>query len=407
MYTVNEYLDKEYGIGSVPKYMAARCTGRKSFGNECDICARVCPEKIYPKGKRMHPVWDGCIRCGLCSAACPARCLTAPKDQVKRFLMALQKRTRCTIGCGKCKDLPALRVSCIAALSWEQLAIAALRGGVVLQLGFCRECERIDAYRQIEETRKKLKSFLGEAYDRENVTEVHDPEEAFPEEKKIVNRREFFQVMKSFPIDKALAMMPKLENKQESGLFYRAILRNMVKQPVVMELPLFSENCYQCGYCEKACPNQALEFIAEEGHFTAVVDIWKCTGCGICKNICRNQGIKSIVPMKVPHLGKAALAKMAKSVCPGCGKAVSRDHKGLCGVCEKKAKVEESKARYEKRKNVRSEHRDYVLSDSSFASRSAAARQHQLDNGDFSSLSAGDSSRFGYEEKVYDAKERY
>ena len=71
MYTLKERLEGEYGIVRIPQYIANRCNDRKSQGGDCTICAEICPEHIYPAGKRKHLVWDRCVKCGLCARLCP------------------------------------------------------------------------------------------------------------------------------------------------------------------------------------------------------------------------------------------------------------------------------------------------------------------------------------------------
>ena len=99
MNTLKEQLEAAYGLSRSPQYQAKRCTARKSRGETCNVCAEICPEKVFPSGKRKHPTWDACSHCGLCAASCPARCITPPVDRVKSFLMAVAKPGPLTLGC--------------------------------------------------------------------------------------------------------------------------------------------------------------------------------------------------------------------------------------------------------------------------------------------------------------------
>ena len=130
MYTIKERLENDYGIVRTPRYFADRCSARKSRGENCTVCADICPQGIYPYGKRKRPVWDQCIHCGLCAAACPDNCLTPPADRANAFLMACGKRGNVSVGCEQEEGYCQLSLNCLAALSWEQYLAEA----------YCRAC---------------------------------------------------------------------------------------------------------------------------------------------------------------------------------------------------------------------------------------------------------------------------
>lgn len=352
MYTIKERLEGEYGIGRVPQYLANRCSARKAKGADCTVCASICPQNIYPYGKRKRPVWDQCIKCGLCAASCPARCITPPADRMNAYLMAVVKRCVLTVGCAAEENAYHLSLHCAAAISWEQLACAALRGGVVLSLRLCGQCGRTYEFNQIQENLKRLAFFLGGEVYAQKVKVLTEERESFQEMEETVSRRELLHFVGNMPLDKAFAALPQMEDKRDSGLFYRAMLRDAVDavkkeaegetRKFGMLLPKFNENCYNCGYCVKSCPNGALKILNSGDSFTVAVDAWKCTGCGICQNICRSGGITGIVPAKVSQLRAVALGRFPHHLCAQCGNPIPRDSgSGLCGVCLSRKQREE------------------------------------------------------------------
>lgn len=49
----------------------------------------------------------------------------------------------------------------------------------------------------------------------------------------------------------------------------------------------FSNECYQCGNCRDACPQDAIKYIENKtGDFMPVIDSHKCVNCGVCDKVC-------------------------------------------------------------------------------------------------------------------------
>ncbi|MFR9068355.1 MAG: 4Fe-4S binding protein [Faecalibacterium prausnitzii] len=68
---------------------------------------------------------------------------------------------------------------------------------------------------------------------------------------------------------KLLQMLPGLRSEEDSGVDFRLLLHQRTKQlKAAMETPLqygyympkFTDNCFGCGRCEKACRANALKF---------------------------------------------------------------------------------------------------------------------------------------------------
>lgn len=351
MYTLKERLEGEYGIVRIPQYIASRCNDRKSQGGDCTICAEICPEHIYPAGKRKHPVWDRCVKCGLCAATCPSRCIVPPADRVNTFLLAVAKRGRLTIGCQREEHALRLNPVCVAAVSWEQLAYAALNKGVVVSLRCCEGCMRVMEKRLIEDNLKTLWQFLGQKLFSERVTVLTGDDEmpVFPEE--TVSRRELLSFVGNTALDKAFSMLPKVDTKRENSLFYRSMLREAVAKQApetkfTVPLPRFNAKCYNCGYCAHACPNEALKLIPGNGIFTVTVEAWKCTGCSICQNTCRSGGISGLIAAKISTLGTVALGRFTSNLCAECGNNFPPvPGAKICATCQNKKLAQQRRIR--------------------------------------------------------------
>ena len=167
---------------------------------------------------------------------------------------------------------------------------------------------------------------------------------------------------------KLLQMLPGLRSEEDSGVDFRLLLHQRTKQlKAAMETPLqygyympkFTDNCFGCGRCEKACRANALKF--EEmpnGQTRMVLTPWKCSECGVCMNVCSNKGFDGMKLYQLTTLGPVVLHKCTKTLCKQCGKPIAPDSaEGLCSVCRIKARTqkrqEEARQRAEQLKAER------------------------------------------------------
>ncbi len=367
MDTLKDFLERAYSIRQTPTYIANRCTDRKTIGPSCSVCVDICPQNIYPSGKRKRPIWDQCLKCGLCSASCPAKCITVPSRRAESFMIAAARKGRLTVACGREESGARLEVRCVASLSWEQLAFAALRDGVTVSLRKCPDCSNEFCKRTIENNLGKVRFFLGdETYGKTvKVLREGDPDDPDDNAEEPVSRRDFFNIFNDLSVDRAFAMMPKIDDIRDNGLIFRALLRDAVSEKAKdlpaadrprysVMMPRFTEKCYNCGYCATACPNGALKFVPGDESFTVTVDVWKCTSCGLCKNQCRADGISGIVAMRVSTLDTVAVARIKNHLCPVCGKPYPYSEEqeyGRCRMCE-------AKIRNEEHRNVRKQNKE-------------------------------------------------
>lgn len=350
---MREYLEKGYYIRTVPSYIAQRCLDRKSGSAECRVCVDICPQGIYPSGKRKRPIWDQCLKCGLCAAACPSRCITPVSGQVEKYLLGVTGKSDFSIGCDRKDGEYALTVSCIAEISWEQMAYAALKNGITISLRECQGCSEERNLELINENLNKLLTFLGEELFDERV-KILAPGDKYEYQGEQVSRRELFSFFSNNPLDKAFNALPEITESADSSLFYRFMLRDGVKEfkktergkdaKFTVRLPHITNKCYGCGTCVRMCPTKALSIINKDGMFTVAVEAFRCTECGICQDKCWAGGIDTLAAMKISQYGKVAIAKLKEHLCPQCGKIFSYNTGvELCPTCAAKKRVADRK----------------------------------------------------------------
>lgn len=356
-------LQNEYKITGEPSYTARYCMNAGPFGYPCDKCVRLCPEKLFPEPKTKRVKFDACTKCGICAAACPSAAITPVNSRVREFMMAVAKEDEISVGCEVDEDTWTIQLDCLAALSWEQIAIAALKTGIALSVRKCAECEREECRRQVFETIERARRFLGDDVFFSQVQIIEEGDEYVPQGKGI-SRRELLTFFMHMPLDTALNMLPKLGTGEQNALIYRAILRDMIQEKYaslpkekrpryIMDLPRVNDKCYMCGNCKRQCPEKALDFKpSDDGEtFMVTVEAWKCTACGVCEKICREKAITGMSPMAIPHIGKVMVKRVKMIKCALCGKPIKAGTEdGLCDICriKEKSRIRREEAEREK-----------------------------------------------------------
>lgn len=324
MESLIDILRKNYRMTGTPTFHNKYCVNASSFGYDCDACVRLCPEQLFEGGKKTQkPDFSKCTKCGICAAACPAKAISPIDTQVRAFLTALARDEEISAGCLEDGGGWMISCDCLAALSWEQIACAALRNGIVLSLRACGSCENRTCAAKVIETLHQAKRFLGDDlfFDKVRILEKGDTYEA---PGNTISRRELFTFFRRMPLDTAVKMLPQLQTGERSELFYRALLRDLIRQryedtpkeqrvryPVA--LPRITDGCDGCGMCSRMCPEKALTVqTGADGTKLVTVEAWKCVACGKCVKSCSKKAIDGMAEMGVPHLGKVLLKRLKK-----------------------------------------------------------------------------------------------
>ena len=260
--------------------------------------------------------------------------------------------------------------SCIASLTWETLAYLALNKKIVLDLTPCGECENDLCAEQLRKELTRLVEFFGETVFEARFTLAYEPDDA-PYHVKEISRREMFEQVShgsKSGTKKLLQMLPGLRSAEDSGVDFRLLLHQRTKQlKAAMETPLkygyhlpnFTDKCFGCGKCEKACRAGALKLEdLPDGQTRVVITPWKCSECGICSASCSSHGIDGMKLRQLTTLGPVSIYKCTKTLCTECGKPIAPNSAdGLCSVCRIKARTkkrqEEAAARAQKLREER------------------------------------------------------
>ena len=317
---------------SHPEINRRQCWNLHPHRKPCTTCKDICPygEEIFTRPNLVKD-WDPCTDCGLCVSACRSGCIAPSPEQVQRDTAAADTDSDTIwIGCEKSARKNTVVRSCICALSWEALAYLALNKKIVLDLTPCGQCENDLCAEQLRKELTRLVDFFGQPMFEARFSLAYEEKE-YPYHVQELTRREMLEQVShgsKSGTKKLLQMLPGLRSEEDSGVDFRLLLHQRTKQlKAAMETPLqygyympkFTDNCFGCGRCEKACRANALKF--EEmpnGQTRMVLTPWKCSECGVCMNVCSNKGFDGMKLYQLTTLGPVVLYKCTKTLCKQC-----------------------------------------------------------------------------------------
>lgn len=341
---------------SHPEVIRRQCWNLHPHRTPCTACKDICPygDAIFTRPNLVKD-WDPCTDCGLCVSACRSGCIIPSPEQVQRDTsLADTDNDTLWLGCEKStRKNTAVRV-CIASFSWETLAYLALNKKLVLDLTPCGECENDVCAAQLRKELTRLVEFLGPQLFESRVTLAYAQDEA-PYHVQELSRREMFSHMTEGSragTKKLLQMLPGLRSEEDSAADFRLMLHQRTKQlKAASETPLrygwylpnFTQKCFGCGKCEKACRSGALKLEdMPDGQTRVVVTPWKCSECGVCVAACSNSGIDGMKLRQLTTLGPVSIYKCSKTLCADCGKPIApNSSEGICSVCRIKRRTKQ------------------------------------------------------------------
>ena len=337
-----------------PEINRRQCWNLHPHRKPCTECKDICPygEQIFTRPNLVKD-WDPCTECGLCVSACRSGCIIPSPEQVQRDTSAADTdNDTIWIGCEKSTRKNSMVRTCIAALTWETLAYLALNKKIVLDLTPCGECENDLCAAQLRKELTRLVDFFGQPMFEARFTLAYEPDEALYHVKELSRREMFEQVSHGSKsgTKKLLQMLPGLHSEDDGGVDFRLLLHQRTKQlKASMETPLkygyylpnFTDKCFGCGKCEKACRAGALKLEdLPDGQTRIVITPWKCSECEVCVASCSNHGIDGMKLRQLTTLGPVSVHKCTKTLCKECGKPIAPGSvDGVCTVCRIKART--------------------------------------------------------------------
>ena len=288
-----------------PEINRRQCWNLHPHRKPCTECKDICPygEQIFTRPNLVKD-WDPCTECGLCVSACRSGCIIPSPEQVQRDTSAADTdNDTIWIGCEKSTRKNSVVRTCIAALTWETLAYLALNKKIVLDLTPCGQCENDLCAEQLRKELTRLVDFFGQPMFEARFSLAYEEKE-YPYHVQELTRREMLEQVShgsKSGTKKLLQMLPGLHSEDDGGVDFRLLLHQRTKQlKASMETPLkygyylpnFTDKCFGCGKCEKACRAGALKLEdLPDGQTRIVITPWKCSECEVCVASCSGQAI--------------------------------------------------------------------------------------------------------------------
>ena len=357
---------------SHPEINRRQCWNLHPHRTPCTDCKDICPyaDEIFTRPNLVKN-WDACTDCGLCVSVCRSRCISPSPEQVQHDTdPADTDNDTIWIGCEKSTRKNSVTRACVGAFTWEALAYLALNKKIVLDLTPCGECENDACAANLRKILTRLVEFFGQTMFEARFTLAYNQDDA-PYEVKEISRREMFSQVSAgskHGTKQLLRMLPGLrssDNEWGNALDFRLMLNQRTRQLKAASdnplhygfyLPHFTDKCFGCDKCVKACRAGALKLEdMPDGQTRVVITPWKCSECGMCVAACSSHGIDGMTLRQLTTLGPVSIHKLKKTLCADCGKPVAPDAPdGICSVCRIKRRTkkrqEEALARAKERK---------------------------------------------------------
>ncbi len=269
------------------------CVRYASKFSGCDSCQKACPiEVIDINESRVDIDAFSCIGCGVCAGACPTEAIRVSETEIYEKVFELISSKESVIGCR-------YNFFCLAAINGEYLATMALVNDIVLDVGFCKECEiKEECYDRILNNVSEA-DYILQALGVNAKIELKDLKKVSDISKE---RRELFS---SFAFGKYA------DKEAQNGSFKRekippkrrrlflAVLKQLgiegsSKLLESKYLGFFSDksiddSCDNCSVCYRVCPTDALSF-GSTGEI--LFDAAFCVRCALCHDVCEKESVK-------------------------------------------------------------------------------------------------------------------
>jgi energy-converting hydrogenase A subunit P len=302
---------------SLLELSAGRCVRALSVNSLCSHCAEGCPSDAIVLKDRLPSINQSmCVGCGGCVAVCPSEALALDDFSPTNFFFDCVSDMDKILSCQK-------NIPCIAALSAEHLiSLCALKKGLILDIGHCKECEI--GVRVLESMGSRVESanYALEAIGVE--TSVEFQEISYQREgESVADRRDFFKTFHLRGIAKAKAEFEKevvsttdafvdtviesshaqeLRTKKITDrrkLFFTALKRlekpstyHVIDSSMVSftSQKLMDESkCTACSICYRVCPTAALT--SDMRNSKIDFDPFLCIKCHLCHDVCESDAI--------------------------------------------------------------------------------------------------------------------
>jgi len=356
------------------KLSAGSCVRSLSVESQCNKCEVVCPTAAisFVESNPLPAInFHECVTCGACAGVCPSEALSLEEFSLTEFFFEFVESDENLLSCRK-------NVPCIAALSVEHIiSMAALKKEIVLDMGYCDECEiastcKAQILQNYEEATYLLEAMESDALIKLEDVRYENRQESSGDRRDFLsalNLKSVAKIKKSFEdeVQKAsdeltehtlqktdIALLKKKSIPDRRKIFFTAVKR--IDKPSVFhtidadEVTFTSqkimneEACTACQMCYRVCPTGALTSDLKNSKID--FDPFLCIKCHICHDVCEPDAITLSSSYKVKEFFEPEVVNLVEfnvRRCNECNVIFSTNNadEKLCYRC----KCEEEEAR--------------------------------------------------------------
>lgn len=335
--------------------IGSACT--RTHGSGCDECVTACPMEIFSlTGESAAPEPDAgtCIACGICVGSCPADAIRGVGPVPSRIVEAARRRdgdlaVECS-GVTREAQHPdaALRVTCLAGLSWETVTASAtaLPEGGTLELihGDCAECplgagERVNELGEISAAYvQRISPGRRVVLRRESTRGSLDDDSRASRWRRTRRRPE----RAASGVSRRDLLFGWMRSDREMDSSAKASARTVLRLEVPKAptpYPHGGEGCTACGACSRICPASALQWTRDGTDLSLLVDPFGCISCGECVRACPEDVLGMASDLAPAPSRYVALTSVVPVGCERCGRTLSAGESSQCAHCRSRREI--------------------------------------------------------------------
>jgi len=329
----------------IPIVLADRCRNRSK---SCNYCVKACPvDAVYAAAEAVMIDDRLCIECGACARDCPIGAIQSPSvsdAQMTAMLNTLasedvEQNTRalvltCPIGFERLAEegrkgdhlaagIVPVQIPCVSSIGCVHYVWAASLGVTLTTVCPDTSCKKAVAVFPLHEHVASSRNIL-KALREDRATSIHHL--CLQANDSIVDF--ISRVVSRYSVGTSVKLSggSRREVMVDAVRTLRTGSSGGIELPKESMLPLFDlrvdeARCIFCQFCQRDCPDHAIEFTKSDDAVTLMFDPTMCGGCLICEKNCPENAItvsrlKELAP--ILERRKAVRAQDETAKCENC-----------------------------------------------------------------------------------------
>jgi len=322
--------------------------------NHCHRCFNICPAKAISRNEQIKIDENVCKGCGICTAACPTKCLQLPNIDWLALYKSSKKLDHIQLGCLKSKSpSTTLIVPCLGSVPADFIAALSITGNKLIEIDLepCLECENRRAVKQLYRTFRKSKIYADNRIRLKAVSAqklITDNQNYLNHKNFSLLKRNFKQLINSV-ISNTIGEYGNKKTGENGPDRNRTILADILNDNPGLSIQKktwqVSPKCNGCGFCRGSCPGNALEFNYIDNQLNIIHYPLKCTSCNFCANVCPRKALtETIITLTSFSANCQVIYSLDTKKCSICNQPFiyNNNHSIFCSRCTKRNQIRDS-----------------------------------------------------------------